>query len=122
MRTDNAEPVRLRDYRTPDYLIDKVDLEVKLHATATRVIARLGIRPSPRGCLGAPLILDGDGLVAKKITLDGETLDPASGLVTANHLTLAAPPQGPFTLEIETEIDPSVNTRLMGLFRSGSAY
>ncbi|MEJ0095550.1 MAG: aminopeptidase N [Methylocella sp.] len=122
MRTDNAEPVRLRDYRTPDYLIDKVDLEVKLHATATRVIARLGIRPSPRGCLGAPLILDGDGLVAKKITLDGETLDPASGLVTANHLTLAAPPQVPFTLEIETEIDPSANTRLMGLFRSGSAY
>ncbi|HEY5225239.1 MAG TPA: aminopeptidase N, partial [Methylovirgula sp.] len=41
---------------------------------------------------------------------------------TPDQLTLAGPPQRPFSLEIETEIDPSANTFLMGLYRSGSAY
>ncbi|VTZ22495.1 Aminopeptidase N [Methylocella tundrae] len=43
-------------------------------------------------------------------------------MLSPDQLTLAAPPQRPFALEIETEIDPSANTRLMGLYRSGSAY
>ena len=30
MRTDTAKPVRLKDYRVPDYLIGKADLDVKL--------------------------------------------------------------------------------------------
>ena len=62
MRTDIAEPVRLKDYRVPDYLIGKVDLDVKLHPAAARVKARLSIRPNPQGRRNAPLILDGDGL------------------------------------------------------------
>jgi aminopeptidase N len=122
MRTDIAEPVRLEDYRVPDYLIDKVALDVKLHASATRVVARLEIRPNPKGRTGASLVLDGDGLVARKIVLDGEELDPAAGFVTPDLLTIAAPPPRPFVLETETEIDPSANTRLMGLYRSGHAY
>ncbi len=122
MRTDIAEPVRLEDYRVPDYLIDKVDLDVKLHPTATRVTARLEIRPNPNGRPGAALVLDGDGLVAKRVVLDGEELDAAAGFITPDQLTIAAPPQRPFVLLTETEIDPSANTRLMGLYRSGHAY
>ncbi|MGH6853470.1 MAG: hypothetical protein ACREDJ_09840, partial [Methylocella sp.] len=75
MRTDAAEPVRLKDYRVPDYLIGKVDLDVKLHPAATRVTARLAIRPNPLGRANAALVLDGDGLAAKKIALDGRDLD-----------------------------------------------
>jgi aminopeptidase N len=122
MRTDSAEPVRLKDYRAPDYLIDKVDLDVKLDAVATRVVARLAIRPNPGGRPKAALRLDGDGLVAKRITLDGGALDPASSFISPDQLTLARPPQKPFLLELETEIDPSANSRLMGLYRSGSVY
>ena len=122
MRTDSAEPVRLKDYRPSDYLIDKVDLDVKLDAAATRVVARLHIRPNPLGRADAALVLDGDGLVARRIALDGGALDPASSFVNPDQLTIARPPQKPFTLEIETEIDPLANSRLMGLYRSGSAY
>jgi aminopeptidase N len=127
MRTDIAEPVRLKDYRVPDYLIDKVDLDVKLHPAATRVLARLTMRPNPRGRPDAALVLDGDGLAAKKIALDGRGLDlqqPEAwkGFVTPDQFTLSAPPQHPFILEIETEIDAAANTRLMGLYRSGSVY
>jgi aminopeptidase N len=122
MRTDSAEPVRLKDYRVPDYLIDKVELDVKLDATATRVLARLEIHPNPQGRPDAALVLDGDGLRARRIALNGETLDPAANFVSPETLTIAQPPQTPFTLEIETELDPSANSRLMGLYRSGSAY
>ena len=127
LRTDTAKPVRLKDYRVPDYLIGKVDLDVKLHPSATKVQARLAIRPNPQGRPNAPLVLDGDALIAKKIVLDRELLDlqePAAwnGSATPDALTLNSPPQRPFDLEIETEIDPSANTNLMGLYRSGSAY
>ena len=40
MRTDSAEPVRLKDYRPPDYLIDKVDLDVKLDANGDKSRSR----------------------------------------------------------------------------------
>ena len=37
MRTDTARPVRLKDYRPPDWLVESVDLDVSLHPTKTRV-------------------------------------------------------------------------------------
>ncbi|HEY1736785.1 MAG TPA: aminopeptidase N [Methylovirgula sp.] len=122
MRTDVAQPIRLADYRPPDYLIDTVDLDVRLDPHAARVIARLAIRPNPKGRAGADLVLDGDGLVARRIVLDGQELDSKANFVTPDQLTIASPPQRPFMLEVETEIDPSANTFLMGLYRSGSAY
>jgi aminopeptidase N len=122
MRTDSGKPVRLVDYRPPDYLIDTVDLDIKLAARDTRVRALLGLRPNPAGRPGSPLVLDGDGLVAEAITLDGAALDLDSGFVTADRLTLEAPPQRPFSLLIETSLDPTANSQLMGLYKSGSAY
>ena len=74
MRTDTAKPVRLADYRVPDYLIDRVDLDVRLDGSATRVVSRLAIRPNPAGVAGAPLALDGDGLVALRVEIDGVAL------------------------------------------------
>ncbi|ACK49175.1 aminopeptidase N [Methylocella silvestris BL2] len=122
MRTDSAEPVRLKDYKAPDYLIDSVDLNVKLHPTAARVVSRLSIRPNPNGRPDAALILDGDGLIVKSIAIDRAA--PADGVVVVSpqQLALANPPQRPFTLDVETEVNPTANSRLMGLFRSGSAY
>jgi aminopeptidase N len=122
MRTDVAQPIRLADYLPPDYLIDTVDLDVRLNAHATRVVSRLLVRPNPKGRPGADLVLSGDGLKPLRISLDGREIDAASNLVTADQLTLPSPPQRTFTLEIETELDPSANTFLMGLYRSGSAY
>ncbi len=122
MRSDQAQPIRLSDYRPPDYLIDTVELDILLHPTATRVRATLKLRPNPQGQNGAPLHLDGDELVAMSVLLDGVELDLTAGLATGERLTIETPPQRPFTLATETMLDPSANTRLMGLYRSGSAY
>ena len=48
---------------------------------------------------------------------------PADSYVaTPDQLTIAQPPHEPFTLEIETLVDPSANTQLSGLYRSSGTY
>jgi aminopeptidase N len=122
MRTNTGQPIRLSDYRPPDYLIDAVDLDFRLDRHATRVISTLSIRPNPLGQKGAALSLDGDELVLVGIELDGVAIDPAAFEASPSSLTLRNPPQRAFKLRIETRLDPTANTRLMGLYRSGSAY
>ncbi|MET7242565.1 aminopeptidase N [Methylobacterium sp. EM32] len=114
--------VRLADYRPSDYLIDRVDLDVRLHPTETRVTATLALRPNPAGEPGAPLVLDGDELTMLAIALDGQPTGPGAIAVTPRALTLHQPPQRPFVLEIETQVNPSANTKLMGLYRSNGVY
>ena len=122
MRTDQNPPIRLQDYRPPDWLVETVELDVTLDPTATRVRARLALKPNPSAVAPAPLTLDGDGLTLVSLKLDGAVLAPDSYACTPDRLTIAQPPQRPFRLEIETVLDPSANTQLMGLYRSGGTY
>jgi aminopeptidase N len=122
MRTEEARPVRLEDYRPPDWLVETVELDVSLDPTATRVRATLTLRPNGNGAAPAPLMLDGDALDLRALKLDGAALPPEQFVATADRLTIAQPPQRPFRLEIETVVDPSANTQLMGLYRSGPIY
>ncbi|MDB5651501.1 MAG: pepN, partial [Hyphomicrobiales bacterium] len=121
MRTDIAQPVRLSDYRAPDFLIDEVQLDVALRGTATTVRATLSLRRNPAGRPNAPLVLDGDELCVVAVELDGVllSLDEVS---RPNRLTVATVPDAAFTLTTVTQLDPAANTKLMGLYRSGSAY
>ena len=122
MRTDTPPVVRLEDYRPSDFLVDRVDLDIRLHATQTRVSAALALRPNPAGRPDAPLVLDGDELNILTASLDGRPLDGGAYAASPQSLTVLHPPRRPFTLAIETAIDPTANTKLMGLFRSGGTY
>src|SRR4051812_45437618 len=121
MRTETGQPTRLQDYAPPDWLVETVDLEFSLHPTATRVRARLAVKPNPRTSPG-PLVLDGDGLKLVSLKIDGATPAPESCLVTPDRLAIPQPPNRPLTLEIETEVDPTANTQLSGLYRSSGNY
>ena len=122
MRTDAPPLIKLADYRPPDFLIATVDLDISLDLAATRVRSRLAIRRNPAGRAGAPLVLDGDELTPVSVRLDGVALDLAAGFATSQKLTIDAPLNKPFVLEIETLLNPRANTKLMGLYRSGSAF
>ena len=122
MRTEEARPVRLEDYRPPDWLVETVELDVALDPAATRVRAILSVRPNSSGTAPAPLTLDGDALDLRALKLDGAPLSPEQFVATADRLTIAQPPHRSFRLEIETVVDPSANTQLMGLYRSGAIY
>jgi aminopeptidase N len=122
MRTEQAVPVRLADYRPPDWLVETVNLDVSLDPTSTVVRARLRLKPNPLAPAPAPVVLDGDELQLRAIKLDGETLAPDAYVATPDGLTIPQPPHRPFVLETETVLDPSANTKLMGLYLSGKTY
>jgi len=121
MRTEEPRPIRLEDYRPPDWLIETVQLDVSLHPTATTVRAKLKLKPN--GAVApAPLVLDGDELKLRSIRVDGKLLPQESFVATPDRLTVAQVPHRPFELEIETLVDPADNTKLMGLYRAGATY
>ncbi len=121
MRTEEPRPIRLQDYRPPDWLIETVQLDVSLDPTATRVRAKLKLKPNKAGA-PAPLVLDGEELKLVALALDGKALPAESFVATPDRLTIAQPPQRPFELDIETVVDPTGNTQLMGLYRAGATY
>ncbi|MGB6350854.1 MAG: aminopeptidase N, partial [Pseudolabrys sp.] len=121
MRTDTAQPIRLKDYRPPDWLVSTVSLDVSLHPIAAKVRATLSLMPNPNSA-AAPVVLDGDGLSLVSLKLNGATVPADSYVATPEHLTIPQPPNGPFTLEIETLVDPSANTQLSGLYRSSGTF
>jgi aminopeptidase N len=122
MRTEEARPVRLADYRPPDWRVDTVKLDIALDPTATRVRAKINVQPNANGGPPAPLTLDGEALVLRSIALDGIALTPEQYVAAPDRLSIAQPPRRPFCLEIETALDPSANTALLGLYRSGPIY
>ena len=121
MRTDTAQPIRLKDYRPPNWLVETVSLDFFLHPTQTKVRATLALKPNPEAA-AAPLVLDGDGLTLTALKLDGTVLPPESYVATPDSLTIPQVPNAPFTLEIETLVDPTANTQLSGLYRSSGTF
>jgi len=121
MRTEEPRPIRLKDYCPPGWLIETVRLDVSLDPTATSVRAELKLKRNGIGA-PAPLVLEGEDLTLRSLAVDGVPLPEGSFIATPERLTIAQPPNQPFTLEIETVIDPTANTRLMGLYRAGTTY
>ncbi len=122
MRDESGAVIRLEDYRPTDYLIDRAELDIRLDRHATRILAKLHLRANPAGRPAAPLVLDGDELRLVSLAIDDVPAAPEAFEASPERLVIHAPPAQPFTLTIETEIDPTANTKLMGLYRSGSAY
>src|SRR4029077_7665838 len=121
MRTEQARPVRLDQYRPPDWLVETVGIGVSLHSTATKVRATLKMSPNLQTA-PAPIVLDGDGLTLTSVKLDGQLMRPDGYIATPDSLTIPQPPAGTCYLQIETLVNPSANTQLMGLYRSSGSY
>ncbi len=121
MRTDIAPtPIRLADYRAPDFLIDSVRLEVALDPKRAIVSSRLDMRRNAVGA-GAPLRLNGESLDLISVMLDGETLPRGRYVVDDKFLTIPDVPDA-FTLEIKTACAPEANTALSGLYMSNGMF
>jgi aminopeptidase N len=121
MRTETGQTIHLKDYTPPDWLVETVELSFALHPSTTKVRALLLLKPNAETA-AAPLVLDGDGLTLKSLKIDGVAPAADSYIATPDQLTIPQPPQRPFRLEIETEVDPTANTQLSGLYRSSGTY
>jgi aminopeptidase N len=121
--THKTQTVRLADYASPPYAATRVDMRVRLAAELTKVdVTTRFVSQGDHGGASPPLELDGEELTLESIELDGMPLPPDAYAVTADRLTLLSPPRVAFTLTIRTTINPSANTRLMGLYRSNGIY
>lgn len=123
MRTDTGQVFRLEDYRPSDYLIPATSLDFRLSPDRTSVIADLAVERRQGAPLDLPLVLDGDGLALKRLEIDGRRAAANAYEATPDKLTISRPPTADrFRLTIETEINPSANRALMGLYRSNGVY
>ncbi len=119
----SPQPIRLADYRPPDFLIDTVDLDFDLGAAETRVKSRLRLRRNPLSAdRQAPLHLDGDTLELVSLALDGAPLGENRYRLTPEGCLELPDAPDTFMLEIETRIAPDKNTALSGLYMSGGNF
>ena len=114
-------PVRKfrKDYRSPDFTIDTVDLVFELGETYTTVRAKLTMRRL--GAAGAELVLDGEELQTVSIQVDGEDLAAERYTQTDETLTIQGLPEA-FVMDTVVRIEPAKNTSLSGLYHSSGNF
>ncbi|MEM6603732.1 MAG: aminopeptidase N [Pseudomonadota bacterium] len=121
MRDTAPMPIYLKDYQKHAFEITDIALEFELHPTETQVTA---VSKVSRNRKGEDFTLDGHSMILKAVYVDDQQLSESNYILTDQDLTLpsARLPEGDFTLKIVTQIDPSNNTSLEGLYRSGTMY
>ena len=118
MATNTPPTIYLKDYTPPAWWIDTVDLDFRIETGATEVRSTLALRRNPAVSGSAPLVLDGEELETRDVTVNGK---PWPFSETAKQLTLDDLPDS-FTLQTVVRIDPDKNTRLSGMYRSKDGY
>ncbi len=115
--TAPAHPVLIlrEDYRPPAWLVPEVTLDFALGVEETRVSARLQVRRNPAGGGDETLRLNGDGITAQSVKVDGAVcsdwrMDGADLLIDL--------PGAAHEITIETALNPGANSQLMGLYAS----
>ena len=102
----------LKDYQTPAYRILETDLHFDIAEPQTVVKSRLTVEPQR---VGEPLVLDGSARLLS-VKINGAAADY---VLEGETLTIAGVPSERFTVEVKTEILPTENKSLMGLYASG---
>ena len=116
------QPVHLKDYAPPPFLITSIALDVDLQEEFARVKAKLVVRRNPKAAdPRAPLELNGDELELESVAVDGNPLAPSHYELNDEHLTLRNVPDQ-LTLETVVRVRPKANTKLMGLYPSKDGY
>ena len=123
MRTETGQTFRLQDYRPTPYAIPETKLDFTLEPEKTIVRAELAITRRANTPVGTPLVLDGDELKLVSISINGQQLANNSYSATPDRLEISDLPEDEhFMLEVVTEINPTTNRQLSGLYRSSGVY
>lgn len=104
----------LKDYTPCNFQIISTHLTFDIQSLFDVVVTnRMHIRRLQAGSL----ILNGDGLELKEITLEHQTLSSSAFKATSSFLEIFAVPDE-FVLTITTQLNPEKNSELMGLYAS----
>jgi aminopeptidase N len=114
---DPKEPLLIRreDYTPFPWLVPEVALDFDLALDRARVRSSLTVQRNARAPASSSIRLNGDGLTPLEVKVDGQVLNSWS----LDDQDLIVPLTGDtHEIEVTTEIDPSANTQLMGLYAS----
>ncbi|MBN8483640.1 MAG: aminopeptidase N [Sphingomonadales bacterium] len=100
------------DYQPPAWLVPEVRLAFNLGIEQTRVVATLSVT---RNGTDQTLRLNGDGLAAEAVLVDGQ---PSNAWRMDGADLLVDLPGAAHEVSIATAINPAANTQLMGLYAS----
>ena len=105
-----------KDYTPFEWLVPTTHMEFELGIDRTKVVVTLDVSRNPAAEASDTILLNGDGLTALSVRVDGA--ETADWTMEGDNLRLTLPGDA-HQIAITTEIDPSANTQLMGLYASG---
>ena len=118
MRSEAQPTVYLKDYRAPDFQVDRLHLRFELSPEGTRVTATSYWQ---RRVDNAPLVLNGEHMTLESVAIDGTQLSDRDYQLSDNELRIE-PEQSAFELTVVTRLNPAANTALEGLYQSSGNY
>lgn len=110
----------LSDYQPSNFLIERVELTVRLHPTVTQVTSVLSIRANHDDD-SQVLALQGEDLKLISVSVNGQRLSESDYVQTEEALLLTLS-GSESQVEIQTEVNPQANSRLEGLYLSDGVF
>ena len=122
MNAATRQPIRLKDYKVPPYLIPNTKLRFELGEESTEVQSILSLQRNPLAEEEDRLLrLHGEGIELLELKLNGTVLREADYQKDEEFLILKNfPEEG--ELSIRTRIRPQDNTTLEGLYKSNELF
>ena len=115
MQPHDPPEIRREDYRPFAWLVPETRIDFELGLDCTRVRSRLTVVRNAKADKSPTIRLNGDGITATSVKVDGE---PTSAFTMDGDDLLLTLPGDAHEIAIETEIDPASNSQLMGLYAS----
>ena len=112
----NSKIIKQRDYRAVNFVLQDVNLEFILNDTKTSVINKMRFT----NILG-DICLDGIGLELISISINKKILTQEQYKINEAELIIYSPPNN-CTIEVVTNINPNLNSRLEGLYISDKIF
>ena len=116
--TNNKKTVFLKDYEAPAFLVKTLELCVDINDEATSVSATSQIIRGEGTAKDTSLVLMGEAMELKEVTLDGELLTIGQQYEVDEQSLIIHNVPNAFSLTIKTELKPALNTSLMGMYQS----
>ncbi|MBY6127251.1 aminopeptidase N [Qipengyuania aquimaris] len=107
--------IRREDYTPFPWLVPETRLDFELGLESTRVRSTLTVVHNNKAARSPTIRLDGDGIKPTSVKVDGE---PTQSFVMDGDDLVLTLSDDAHEISIETEIDPSANSQLMGLYAS----
>ncbi|OGR56372.1 MAG: aminopeptidase N [Desulfobacula sp. RIFOXYB2_FULL_45_6] len=117
---ETPKTIYLKDYSTPAFIVDHIDLTFDIEDGQTKVTSRLNVRKNRDAANQTDsFVFDKGDCEIVSVIADGMVLLPGEYETDNDSFTLAKTPDV-FELEITTLLKPSENTSLEGLYQSGT--